>query len=134
VSDPIAVLDAGVIDQLTTNREFRWVVRTLVSQGWNAVIPTVVLAECLTGRAKDAPANQAINRTGTEPTDEATARVAGQLRASAERAGGRRSPGGIDAIVAAHAVVAGPATVFTTDPTDLKRLLADHPKIRVEKP
>lgn len=36
--------------------------------------------------------------------------------------------------VAAHAATAGHGVVFTTDPTDLRRLLADHPTIAVEKP
>lgn len=52
----------------------------------------------------------------------------------AHQLGGRRVPGGIDAIVAAHAAVAGAGVVFTTDPTEQCRLLANHPGIDVEKP
>jgi predicted nucleic acid-binding protein len=62
------------------------------------------------------------------------ARHAGILRFAVERSGGRRIPGGIDAIVAAHAAAAGSGLVFTTDPSDLRRLLADDPGVRVEKP
>ena len=43
-------------------------------------------------------------------------------------------PGGIDAIVAAHAAEAGAGVVFTTDPRDLRRLLADTRGVVVEKP
>ncbi|MGH9155047.1 MAG: type II toxin-antitoxin system VapC family toxin [Acidimicrobiales bacterium] len=128
------MLDAGVIDLATTDREFRWVLRDLVDGGWTAVIPTVVLAEAITGRAEDAPTNQALNRVGTVDTDQVTARRAGLLRYRAERSAGRQPPGGIDAIVAAHAVEASIGVVFTTDPTDLRRLLIDHTHIRVEKP
>ncbi|MGH9164329.1 MAG: type II toxin-antitoxin system VapC family toxin, partial [Acidimicrobiales bacterium] len=125
MTEPVVVLDAGVIDLATKDREFRWVLRDLIDGGWTAVIPTVVLAEVITGRAEDAPTNQAVNRVGTVDTDHVIARRAGLLRHRAERSAGRRPPGGIDAIVAAHAVEAGGGVVFTTDPSDLRRLLVD---------
>ena len=128
------VLDSGVIDQATTNRNFRWVLRDLVERGWVPVIPTVVLAEAITGRREDAPVNQVINGLDTVDTTQATARRAGHLRFGVQRSGVRRVPSGIDAIVAAHAADAGTAVVFTTDPSDLRRLLADFPRIRVDRP
>ena len=134
MSDPVVVLDSGVIDQATTNKEFRWVLRELFESGWVPVIPTVILAEAITGRPQDAPVNQVVNRLDTVDTTPATARRAGHLRFGVQRSGVRRIPGGIDAIVAAHAADAGTAVVFTTDPTDLRRLLADFPRIRVDKP
>jgi predicted nucleic acid-binding protein len=134
VSQPIVVLNSGVIDQAVSNKEFRWVLRELLENGWEPVIPTVVLAEAITGRPEDAPANQVIRRLDTVDTSQATARRAGHLRYGVQRTGIRRIPSGIDAIVAAHAVDAGSAVVFTTDTTDLRRLLADHPRIAVEKP
>lgn len=130
----MVVLDAGAIDQATTNKEFRWVLHDLVDGGWTPLIPTVVLAEVITGRPEDAPANQTINRVGTVDTDEATARRAGIMRFAAGRSGGRRPPGAVGAMVAAHAAAAGSGVVFTTDMSDLRRLLADHATIRVEKP
>jgi predicted nucleic acid-binding protein len=130
----VVVLDAGVIDLATTNQEFRWLLRDLVEHDWEPMIPTVVLAEATTGRPSDAPVNQTVNRTGTVDTDEQVARYAGKLRYRVERAGTKRLPGGIDAIVAAHAAQAGAGVVFTTDPADLRRLLVDHPSVRVEKP
>lgn len=134
MSDPVVVFDSGVIDQATANKEFRWLLRDLIDGGWTPLIPTVVLAEAITGRPEDAPANQTINRLGTDDTDQATARRAGIMRFAAGRAGGRRVPGGIDAVVAAHSATTGAGVVFTTDPSDLRRLLADFPNIRVEKP
>lgn len=134
MSQPIVVFDSGVIDQAASNKEFRWVLRELLENGWEPVIPTVVLSEAITGRPEDAPVNQVIRRLDTVDTSQATARRAGHLRYGVQRTGIRRVPSGIDAIVAGHAVDAGTAVVFTTDTTDLRRLLADHPRIAVEKP
>lgn len=134
MTEPVVVFDAGTIDQIVTNKEFRAVVDDLVRSGWAPVIPTPVLAEAITGRATDAPANQAIGRIGTTVTDEPLARHAGALRYAAARTAGRRPPSGIDAIVAAHAADAGSGVVFTTEPGDLRRLLAATPRVRVEPP
>ena len=87
-----------------------------------------MLAEAITGRPEDAPINQAVKALGAVDTDPATARIAGALRFVAHDARGRRVPSGIDAIVAAHAAVAGTAVVFTTNPTDLRRLLGQPPR------
>jgi predicted nucleic acid-binding protein len=134
VSNPTVVLDSGVIDRATSNREFRSVLRYLLEHGWEPVIPTVTLSETITGRPQDAPVNQLVNRIGTVDTDEATARRAGRLRFGVERSGSRHKPTGIDAIVAAHAADAQEAVVFTSDPSDLRRLLVDCPWVRVDKP
>jgi predicted nucleic acid-binding protein len=128
------VLDSGVLDLAETNQEFRWVLRKLVERGWTPIIPTVALAEAVTGRPDDAPVNRIVKRLGTADADEALARRAGQLRFRVERSGSRRLPSGIDALVAAHAAEAGSAVVFTTDPSDLRRLLVDAPLVTVERP
>lgn len=128
------VLDSGVLDRATTNVELRRVLRRFVERGHTAVVPTVVLAEAITGRPQDAATNQTIKWLGTVDTDESTARKAGALRFRAARVGDQRAPGAVDAIVAAHAAEAGAGLVMTTDPTDLRRLLADYPKIHVETP
>jgi len=134
VSEPVIVLDSGVLDRATTNQEFRWTLRDLTECGWIPVIPTVVLAEAITGRPEDAPVNYAISRIGTTETGEATARLAGRLRHTVKRSGARKAPSGIDAIVAAHAAESGRGVVFTTDLPDLERLLSDTPSITVQKP
>lgn len=134
MSEPVIVLDSGAVDQVVTNKEFRAVLDNLVRSGWTPIIPTPVLAEAITGRAADAPANQAIGRIGTTATGEPLARQAGALRHAAARTSGRRPPSGIDAIVAAHAADAGAGVVFTTDPGDVRRLLSASPHIRVERP
>ena len=134
MTEPLIVLDSGVIDQVVTNKEFRAVLDDLVRSGWTPIIPTPVLAEAITGRAIDAPTNQAIGRIGTTVTDDPLARQAGALRYAATRAAGRRAPSGIDAIVAAHAADGGAGVVFTSDPGDLRRLLAASPRVRIERP
>jgi predicted nucleic acid-binding protein len=133
VSDQRVVLDSGVVGLASSDQEFRLVLRDLVRSGWSPVIPTVVLSEAISGRATDAPVNHALKRIGTTDTTEATARRAGRLRSEVERGGGRRVPSGIDSMVAAHALEADRAVVFTTDPRDLSRLLADHPSVLVER-
>jgi hypothetical protein len=134
VSDPVVVLDSGAIDQTIANPEFRWVLRDLIEDRWVPVIPTVVLSEVVPGRPQDAPVNQIVNRLGTVDTTRATARRAGHLRFGVLRSGVRQIPSGIDAIVAAHAADAGSGVVFSTDPIDLRRLLSDFPRIKVEEP
>ena len=134
MTDPVVVLDSGAIDQAVGNAEFRWLLRDLVEQGWVPMIPTVVLAEATTGRASDAPVNRAVKQIGPVDTGPSTARLAGRLRFAVRRSGSRRIPGGIDAIVAAHAAEVGSGVVFTTDPSDLQRLLTDFPRVLVKKP
>lgn len=134
MTEPVIVFDSGAIDQVVTNKEFRALVDDLLRSGWTPIIPTSVLAEAITGRAADAPTNQAIGRIGTTVTDEPLARQAGALRYAATRSAARRPPSGIDAIVAAHAADAGSGVVFTTDPGDLRRLLVASPRVRVERP
>jgi hypothetical protein len=123
-----------VLDLAEANQEFRTVLLGLVGAGWEPIIPTVVLAEAVTGRPSDAPVNRVVRRLGTRATDEALARRAGQLRFAVQRTGARRVPSGIDAIVAAHAAEGGSGVVFTTDPTDLRRLLVDFPRVAVDRP
>ena len=134
MSSPVIVLDSGVVDRAVSDPEFRWLLRELREQGWDPVIPTVVLAEALTGRPRDAPVNQVVNRLGTVDTTQALARRAGHLRFAVGRSGVRRIPSGIDAIVAAHAADAGTGVVFSSDPTDLDRLLSEFPRITVDRP
>ena len=126
----VVVLDAGVLDRAGSNKEFRWVLHELVARGWDPV----VLAEAVTGRPTDAPVNQVVTQLGTVVTTEPTARLAGHLRFRAGRASGRTIPSGIDAIVASHAAQAGHGVVFTTVPSDLQLLLADHPQVMVDTP
>ena len=133
MTETAIVFDSGALDRVLGTPELRLMLRDLVAAGWLPVVPAVVLAEAITGRPQDAPANQLVRRLGTVATDEATARLAGRLRHTVIAGGARRTPGGIDAIVAAHATEADRSVVLTTDPGDLRRLLADHPSVVVER-
>ncbi len=108
--------------------------RELLDSGWVPVIPTVTLAEAVTGRPDDARVNLVVKQLGTSDSDQAMARRAGHLRFLARRANPRRMPSGIDAVVAAHAADAGSGVVFSTDPLDLRTLLAEFPMITVQRP
>jgi predicted nucleic acid-binding protein len=134
MSRPAIVLDSGVLDQAVTDRMFRQHLDELAERDYEAIVPTVTLVETITGRPQDAATNQAVNQLGTVDTDQPVARRAGALRYRATRSGVGRSPSAIDAIVAAHAAEVGVGVVFTTDPTDLERLLAAYPRIHVERP
>jgi predicted nucleic acid-binding protein len=87
-------------------------------------IPVAVLAETLRGGPRDAPIHRVRNAVDVLPTEERTARLAGALL------GRSRGTNTVDALVAAEAVTAG-ADILTSDPGDLRTLLADRPAITV---
>lgn len=130
---PVLVLDAGVLDRVESDHELRNLVAELLRAGMEPQVPTVVLAEVVTGTRRDAPIDRLVKRIGTVDTRPPVARLAGALRTRAAQGSSARIPGGIDALVAAHALAVGRGMVLTTDPRDLRRLLADHPRIAVEK-
>ena len=76
MNDPVVVLDSGVLDRASTDHRFRATLRHLVEGGWSPIIPTVVLAEAVTGGARDAPVNHLLRRLGTVTTDDPTTRDA----------------------------------------------------------
>jgi len=88
----------------------------------------VVVAETVRGSGpRDAPVNMILAQTSPQhPLTEAIARAAGQLLGTA------RSSSTIDALVVAEALDCAPALIWTSDPTDLRLLLGDHPGVTVE--
>lgn len=127
------VLDSGGLSALCSNSlSARTRVRWLHPWRGTLQIPTVILAESTTGDpARDAALNnllRVLERVPYSfvPCDEITARRAGRLRHAA------RSDDGIDAIVAAVAVGDGSAAILlTSDPQDMRRLLAKHPQVGI---
>ena len=90
---------------------------------WPAIVPSVVLAEALTGdHRRDFHENRLLRTCDIWPVEEELARSAAVLRAKVT---GRRPPSAVDAIVVAVADRAGGATVLSSDPGDL-RALAHH--------
>ena len=97
----------------------------------DVVISAVTLAEVVRGVARDAGLNRVVKATVVWPADEALARRAGRLLGKVS------SDATIDALVAATAVAAreghsaAHCVVLTSDPGDLRLLLADEPGVRV---
>lgn len=126
----LAVIDAGPLGQMARDQILRSRLEVLVRQGFDVIVPNPILAEALTGTARDAPVHWTLRRLGTVPTPRATAELAGRLRHHAWSDHTR--PSGIDAIVAAHAVAEGEAAVIvTTDGDDMAALVAPYPRIQV---
>lgn len=132
---PRVVLDSGGLTALVggshTAREWlRWI----VDHDGTITVPTPVLVECTTGDgARDAEVNRVLGileraAAVLESPGEVIARNAGALRFRA------RTDDGIDALVAASAASDGSAAVvLTSDPDDLRRLLADATHVHVQK-
>lgn len=134
----VVVLDTEALTGFARNHVLRAAVELLVRAGWDVEVPAVVLAEGVSGRARDdATTHRTLNRFGTVVTTAESARYAGTLRARVIGAGStrkRRAPSGIDAIVAAHAALTPDDTlVVTSDPGDLAALVAGHPRVRVRR-
>jgi predicted nucleic acid-binding protein len=87
---------------------------------WPAIVPSVVLAEALTGNhRRDYDANRLLRTCDIRPVDELLARSAARLRPKTTTG---RAPSAVDAIVVAAADDAGGATVLSSDPGDLRTL------------
>ena len=126
----LLVLDSGGLTALAQRRpSAAALIETFIRDGiWPPVVPSVVLAECVSGRQRtDAAVNRFLKHCEVvEVLPEQVARRAGTLRALA----GRGSA--VDAVVVAGAEPGG--TVLTGDVTDL-RALAEHAKdVEVRRP
>ena len=87
---------------------------------WPPIVPTVVLAEALTGdHRRDYHENRLLHTCDIQPVDETVARAAAGLRSQPKL---RRAPSAPDAIVVATADRAGGATVLSSDSNDLRAL------------
>jgi len=56
----LVVLDSGAVERVESSKILRGILRRLVEVGADVVIPTVVLAEAVTGRATDAVVNRVV--------------------------------------------------------------------------
>lgn len=115
------ILDAHGLTALAARRAY---LEELRRRGeWPAVVPSVVIAEALTGdHRRDYHENRLLRTCDVRSVNEVVARGAAALRT---RVGGRRPPSAVDAIVVAMADDVGGATVLSSDPGDL-RALAGH--------
>lgn len=128
----LLVLDAEGVSKAAANdpRVQAWLERASELDS-DVVISAVTLAEVVRGVGRDVRLNRVAKATVVWPADEALARRAGRLLGKVS------SDATIDALVAATAVVgrerhgADHCVVLTSDPGDLRLLLADEPGIRV---
>lgn len=87
------------------------------------VIPSVVLAEIMTGAASDAAICNVVRRIPVVSSNARTAARAGALREGSEATRRKKRDLTVDAIVASVAVEIGPAIVVTADLADFTTLL-----------
>lgn len=123
------VLDSGGLSRLSQrNRRAIALITALRSEGlWPPVVPTVVLAESMTGSPRtDTGTNRFLKACDVEPiVGEATARRAGMLRSKARRGSA------VDAILVALAEPGG--AVLTGDTEDLEALAAHADDVSIER-
>ncbi len=122
------VLDSGGLSRLADrSRRAAALISALRAEGlWPPIVPTVVLAESISGRQRtDATVNRFLKTCDVESNlPEATARRAGQLRALARRGSA------VDAILVALAEPGG--TVMTSDEDDLGALAGRAQQVAIE--
>ena len=119
---PVCVLDSTALDELGSP-EWRL---ALLESGYDLVVPTVVLAERWTGRARDHRLQVGLRSTRRLPLDEARANAAGELRDKVSPTR-RRAPSAVDAVVVAvadHEARRDRVLVLTADLADFEALRA----------
>lgn len=117
------VLDCAGLSQAALSHPATHAVLTAAARkGARVVVPAVVLAEVLTGQARDAQVWHAVNRLVVEPIDRDIGGEAGPLRERALSARKKTRDLTVDAIVAAVARRYAPSIVLTCDDEDLALL------------
>lgn len=112
------VLDSGGVSALAGNRARLAVLRH--RGAWPPEVPTVVLAESLTGdHRRDFPTNRLLRMSQVRAVDEQCARLAAELRF---RTGRAATVSAVDAVVVAWATKCADPIVLTSDPEDLGAL------------
>lgn len=103
--------------------------RSAQQRGEPVRIPSVVLVELYRGAGADEAIDRELQRGYARviTTGARTARVAGHALARI----GAGSEMTVDALVVATAVRLGGGLVVTHDPSDLERLAAGHPNVRI---
>ncbi len=125
------VLDcAGLSQAVAKDSAVHTVMTAAARKGCRVLVPAVVLAEVLTGRARDAQVWHTVNRLVVEPVDREIGGEAGPLRERARSARKKARDLTVDAIVAAIARRHAPSMVLTCDDNDLA-LLCDGADIVV---
>jgi predicted nucleic acid-binding protein len=128
----LLVLDADGVSKAASNDRVMhaWLHRARELDA-DLVVSAVTLAELVRGRARDPAVNRVVKAAEVMPTDEQLARTAGRLLGNAG------SAATIDALVGATALAAqarhdaARCVLLTSDPADLRALLANHPDVQI---
>ena len=116
---PRLVLDAGgVLALARRDRRALEGVALALTRGALVVIPTPVIAQVHRGGHAGARVDAILRVSVALPTSDTIARAAGELLGASGQADA------IDAIVVAEALFAQPALIMTSDPGDLRALIA----------
>jgi hypothetical protein len=125
----VLILDSGGLSYLAKrNQDAAATIRVFVRDGlWPPVVPSVVLAESITGRQRDdANVNRLLKTCDIiEQLPEAVASRAGELRFRARRGSA------LDSILVSSAEPAG--TVLTGDDDDLKALAIYADRVTIHR-
>jgi predicted nucleic acid-binding protein len=131
VSGPTLILDSAAFSSISRQEPSGQVIlMAALANDQRVVVPTVVLAEVMTGKANDAAHWHTLGRL---VVCDATARIAaraGALREHAESVRRKKRDLTVDAIVASTAMEYAPAVILTADVGDMSLLLSS-PEIRV---
>ena len=121
------VLDSGaVIAFVNGERDVTALIKRAILEGVALIMPPVVVTQTMRGGGRDARIHQLLNEGCDVPVADLTlARRAGELL------GATGGSDAADAQIAAHCLVAAPATLVTGDPDDMRALLAGHTNIRI---
>lgn len=104
-----------------------------VSQHQRVLVPAVILAEVLTGKASDAQVWHTVNRLVVVPADRQVAGEAGPLRERATLVRRKKKDLTVDSIVVAVARQHAPSLVLTCDVEDFT-VLCDGADVLVRHP
>lgn len=117
---PSVVLDSEGLWAVARNTEdARAVIDLAIRGGSLVIVPSIVLAETLTGGPQDAPVNQVLSKVTVVSITEDLARDAALLKRKSGMTGVEHT---IDAIVVAVSASQGGGVVLTSDPGDIKQL------------
>jgi len=121
------VLDAGAVIALVRgNRRIAGLVKDALLESMEVLMPPVVVTQTMRGGGRDAPIYHLLAQGCQVPdTDLRIARRAGELLGLTGRSDAA------DAQVAAHCLDVLPVTLVTSDPDDLRDLLAGEAGVRI---
>jgi len=107
--------------------------KAVAQHGGRVLVPAVILAEVLTGKASDAQVWHTVNRLVVEPVDRQVAGEAGPLRERASLVRRKKKDLTVGSIVAALARQHAPSLVLTCDVEDFT-VLCDGADVVVRHP